>query len=304
VLLCLLTACSSEPGAIKGVAAISTVIPSPILTTTLPPPRYGVQIRPNIAYGPLPEEVLDLCLPVGASGPRPGVILIHGGGWTNLDKSELAQQCNLLAAQGFVAATVNYRLAPAHIWPAQLVDVQLAVRFLRANASAYGLDPRRLCSWGSSSGSHLAVFLGVLATIHAGDEARIDANQSVSVSCVIDEFGPVDLETYQQTPDQRNLLLLLFGNVTLQQNPALYHEASPYFDVSPESAPTLIVQGTEDTVVPPTQSEALEQALQQAEVPVQYISYPGEHSFGGLSGVQIEQIEAEEVSFLIGYERP
>ncbi len=304
VLLCLLAACSSQPVTTKGVFQVPTAVPSPVLTTTLPLPRYGVQTRPNLAYGPLPEELLDLCLPVGASGSRPGVLLIHGGGWTNGDKGEFAQQCNYLASLGFVAATINYRLAPAHIWPAQLVDTQLALRFLRANASTYALDSTRLCSWGSSSGSHLAVFLGVLATIYAGDEAQRDANQSVSVSCVVDEFGPVNLETYQETQSQRDLLHLLFGGATLQGNPALYHEASPYFDVSPQSAPTLIIQGTQDTVVPPDQSQALQKALQQAQVPAPFISYTGAHGFAGLSGEQIQQIEAEEVSFLIGYEHP
>lgn len=263
-----------------------------------------MQTIPNIAYGPLEAETLDLCLPEGASGARPGVILIHGGGWVNGDKGDFAQQCAYLASLGFVAATINYRLLPAHIWPAQLVDVQLAVRFLRQNAASYELDASRLCSWGSSSGAHLAVFLGVLATIHDGDEAQVYPNQPVTVSCVIDEFGPVNLVTYQETESQRGLTQLLLGGATPQSDPALYHDASPYFDVSSQSAPELIIQGTQDTTVPPDQSQALYASLQQARVAAQYISYIGDHAFNGLSAQQLEQIRAEEASYLVGYEHP
>lgn len=263
-----------------------------------------MQTIPNLAYGPLDAETLDLCLPEGASGTRPGVILIHGGGWVNGDKGDFAQQCAYLASLGFVAATINYRLLPAHIWPAQLVDVQLAVRFLRQNAASYGLDASRLCSWGTSSGAHLAVFLGVLATIHDGDEAQVYPNQPVTVSCVIDEFGPVNLVTYQETPAQQGLTQLLLGGATPQSDPALYHDASPYFDVSSKSAPELIIQGIQDTTVPPDQSQALYASLQQARVAAQYISYSGDHAFSGLSAQQLEQIRAEEASYLVGYEHP
>ena len=265
---------------------------------------YQVQTISNVAYGPLDAETLDLCLPSGASGAQPGVILIHGGGWVNGDKEDFAEQCNYLASLGFVAAAVNYRLAPTFIWPAQLVDVQLAVRFLRQNAASYGLDPSRLCSWGTSAGSHLAVFLGVLATIHDGDEAQLYPNQPVSVSCVIDEFGPVNLVTYQETQSQQGLTQLLLGGATPQSDPALYQDASPYFDVSSQSAPELIIQGTRDTTVPPDQSQALYASLQQSHVAAQYISYIGDHAFSGLSAQQVEQIRAEETSYLVGYEHP
>ncbi len=279
-----------------------TPISTPVLSTTLLPARYQVQIEQNVAYGPLSAETLDLCLPEGAPGLHPGVILIHGGGWTNGDKSEFAPECSYLASQGLVAATVNYRFAPAYIWPAQLVDVQLAVRFLRQDAKAIMLDPAHLCSWGASAGAHLAVFLSVLNTIHPGDEARLLANQSPAVSCVVDDFGPTNLVTYPMTPAQKGLLELLFGGATLQSNPAIYRDASPVFSVSPASGPTLIVQGTEDTTVPPDQSQDLQTALQRNGVPVQYISYVGDHGFSGLSSEQITAIEAESVSFLMAYD--
>src|SRR5262249_48619939 len=139
-------------------------------------------------------ETLDLCRPAHTS-KQPGVILIHGGGWQNGAKAVHDPQCSQLAMRGFVAATINYRLAPQDRWPAPLVDVHLAVRWMRSQANVIGLDPTRLCSYGDSAGGHLAVFLGVLPTIHPGDEATTYANQSPSVGCVVDEFGPVDLAT-------------------------------------------------------------------------------------------------------------
>lgn len=304
-LLFVVTACADpSPSAGATEPIITHVSPSPTLSTIAPVARYQVQVIPNIAYGPQQAETLDLCVPSGASGARPGVILIHGGGWVNGDKGDFAEQCSYLASLGFVAATVNYRLLPASIWPTQLVDVQLAVRFLRQNAASYGLDASRLCSWGTSSGAQLAVFLGVSTKVHDGDEAQLYPNRQVNVSCVIDEFGPVNLVTYQETPAQRGLTQLLLGGATPQSNPALYQDASPYFDVSPQSAPELIIQGTLDTTVPPDQSQALYTSLQQARVAAQYIPYVGDHSFSGLSAQELEQIRAKEASYLVNYEHP
>ena len=303
VLLLFLAACgtSSTPQPTRPTAGIAPVS-TPVLSTTLLPARYQVAIMQNVAYGPLTDEMLDLCLPQGVPGTHPGVILIHGGGWDAGDKSEFASECSYLASQGLVAATVNYRLWPASTWPAQLVDVQLAVRFLRAHAAEFMLDPARLCSWGDSAGGHLAVFLDVLATIHPGDQADLLTNQSPGVSCVVDDFGPTDLTTYGVTPGQKGLLQGLLDKATLQSDPALYRDASPVFSVSSKSGATLIVQGTEDTTVPPEQSQELQAALQKNGVSVQYISYIGDHGFLGLNGEQITVIEAQSVSFIMAYD--
>lgn len=269
----------------------------------VPPDRYRAVVSFNLAYGPLPGERLDLCTPAKAPGTHPGVILIHGGGWQSGDKVFFQTMCKKLAAQGFVAATINYRLAPRYTWPAQLVDVQLAVRWLRTHAEQAGLDSRRLCAWGQSAGGHLAVFLGTLATIHAGDEAHLLTDQSPSVSCVVDAFGPIDL-TAPLGAAARPLLLHLFGGVTLQENRSLYHDASPIFAVSSHSAPTMIIQGTRDTLVLPGQSRELQAALQQNHVFVDYRSYDGSHSYSGLSLQQISALQYQEIAFLIAQEQP
>lgn len=260
---------------------------------------YGqFMMRQDVVYGPLADmQTLDICLPVGIPGPYPGVVLIHGGAWSSGNKEHYDPSCGRLASQGFVAATINYRLAPAAPWPAQLVDAQLAVRWLRSQAGQLELDAQRICAWGDSAGAHLAVFLGVLATIHPGDMAGVLANQSPHVSCVVDAFGPVDMVQMAQTP-HANVIRSLLGGATPESDPAIYQDASPILLVSPKSAPMLIIHGTQDTVVPPSQSQELQQALRQQHVSAQYISYDGGHEFVGLTSDQLQAIVSQIMAFL------
>lgn len=116
---------------------------------------------------------------------------------------------------------------------------------------------------------------------------------------MVDEFGPVDLTTWLDTPYQQQTLAALFGRTTFQRDPARYREATPLFGVSPQSAPMLIIQGTRDTVVSPQQSQALAQALQQEQVPVEYVSYAGDHEYQGISPAQQQVVEIQRLAFLL-----
>lgn len=307
VLLISLAACgtTSPPG-----SQSETVPPSP--PATLPPPRYQMSEHSNIAYGPQPAEKLDLCKPLGAPVPRPGILLIHSGGWITVsDTKDLPfyqTLCADLAKEGFIVANVNYRLASAlpngqvvakDMWPAQLVDVQLAVRWMRTQARQIGLDPTRICAQGYSAGAQLAVFLGSLASNHPGDEASLLSNQSPKVSCVVDFYGPIDL-TKVSYPDA---YYALFGASNLY-NTTVLRNASPVFDVSSQSAPTLIIEGTKDSVVPPSQAMELDQALQRHHVSAQYFSYNGGHTLKGLTQQQITSIEAQTDAFLASHLHP
>ena len=133
-----------------------------------------VEVRSAIPYGPLPAEWGDLYLPAGGGSARSAVLLIHGGGWVVGSRADYELIAKSLAQAGMVAFSIDYRLAkamnPVTHWPAQLVDVQLAVRFLRAHAAEFGIDPARIGALGDSAGGHLAVFLGVLHSIAPGDE--------------------------------------------------------------------------------------------------------------------------------------
>jgi acetyl esterase/lipase len=264
---------------------------------------YPVQVSTDISYGPQPYEVLDQCLPVGGPKPRPGIIMIHGGGWVGGDKSHYEQLCMNYAAQGYVAATINYRLAPQYQWPDQIGDVQLAVRYLRVNASSLDLDPTRICALGDSAGAHLALLLDELQTIHSADVASLYSHTSPTVQCVVDQFGPTDLsELYEENPSvQQNIYDLL----DYQVPPApIYSDASPIDNIDAKMGPALIIQGTQDQTVLPDQSQGLYQALQNDGISAQYISYDGGHEYSGLTLSQIDAIMAQINNFLNAIELP
>ncbi len=299
------TPTATAPAAASPLPTPATPGAAPTPAPPIPLGQYGVKFQSNLSYGTPGNlaERLDLCTPVGATDLRPGVILIHSGGYVQGNKESYDPLCDAFASYGFVVASVNYRLAPQNKWPAPLVDVQLAVRWLRANAGQYNLDPARLCAMGDSVGAHLAIFLGVLTTIHPGDKASLLSDQSPQVSCVVDEFGPTDMGKLTNVVAWKQTFPVLFGE-TNKNNPAFLHDASPIYQVSSASAPMLIIQGTVDTIVPPSQSKTLQSKLQAANVPVSYISYPGGHSFEGLTGKQIQALILQARDYLIAQEQP
>jgi acetyl esterase/lipase len=255
----------------------------------------------NIPYGPMADEILDQCVPIGAPPLRPGIIFIHSGGWQAGDKSHYDGACMSFAARGYVATSINYRLTSGgYQWPDQIGDVQLAVRYMRANASVTGMDPNRMCAFSDSVGAHLALLLDELQTIHPADVANLYPTLSPSVMCVIDQFAPTDLTNlYDEGRPfvQRDIVNLLDGQ-TPTQNPAIYADASPTSNITAQTGPVLIIQGTLDTTVPPNQSTELQADLQAAGVSVQYISYVGGHEYSGLTIAQIDAIHAQMTTFL------
>lgn len=264
---------------------------------------YPVQVFNDISYGPLPDEVLDECLPVGAPPSEPGVIMIHGGGWIGGNKAHYEQLCMNYAAQGYVTATINYRLAPQYQWPDQIGDAQLAVRYLRVNAAGLGLDPTRICALGESAGAHLALLLDELQSIHSADVASIYSATSPTVQCVVDQFGPTALsQLFEENPSvQGNIYDLLDDQVP----PApIYSDASPLDQIAAQSGPALIVQGTRDQTVLPDQSQELYQAFLNDGISAQYISYDGGHGYSGLSPDQIAAIMTQINTFLNAVELP
>ena len=135
---------------------------------------------------------MDIYLPKAGAGPAPAVLYAHGGSWAYGDKSEVALLAPGLVASGYVVASLNYRLAPQYRWPAQIEDVKCAIRFLKAKAGLYNLDPARIGLWGASAGGHLVSLAGL-----AGPEAGLEGKggypeQSSSVQAVVDMFGPTD----------------------------------------------------------------------------------------------------------------
>jgi acetyl esterase/lipase len=230
----------------------------------------------------------------------PGVLYLHGGAWRSGDKSEVSVWAGLLVSQGYVVASANYRLAPQHKWPAQIEDAKCALRYLRANASTYNLDPLRVGVMGSSAGGHLAALLGL-----TGPEAGLDGTgghpeQSTSVQAVVDLFGPANLLGYDLQGYRQDVEAML--GVPLEQATDILRRASPVTYVSANAPPFLIIQGDKDTVVPPAQSQELYDRLVAAGASATLLMVKNAgHGFapvGGPISPDIAEIGSAILSFL------
>ncbi len=242
--------------------------------------QQQVTVTENVPYAVVngSELHLDIYRPTDRGATAlPPVLLIHGGGWTSLDKSTMRGMGQFLARSGFVAFSVDYRLLQGtqNRWPAQFDDVQRAVRWIRANAAKYGVNAGRMGAFGHSAGAQLAALLGMEDTRDNSDPAL--AQYSSRAQAVVDVSGPTDF-TADKDPDGIAFLTDLFG-VTYAKHPEVWREASPVFHVSKEDAPFLIVHGTQDKNVPMSQPQELFERLQAAGVPVSFIKVDDGHTF-------------------------
>lgn len=228
-------------------------------------------------------ERMTLFPPARRDGPVPVVVQVHGGGWERGGRLvSLAQSttARLLVAHGFMVASVGYRLAPKHPWPDQIVDVLCAVRYLHADAGRLGIDPDRIAAWGTSAGGQL---VSLLATAPSTRPWRSDqyADDSDRIAAVVDEFGPADLTARRWPRYTSALIRRVFGH---PPGPAAaLAGASPVRYVAPGDPDFLIVQGTDDRVVPASQSEELAGRLARAHVEARLVLVRGGgHGLGSL----------------------
>ena len=150
----------------------------------------------DVAYGPEPEHRLDLRLPEG-TGPHPLIIWLHGGGFTSGSEDDVAPLVADQVDRGFAVASVRYRLAPEHPFPAGLADVKLAVRWLKSRSRPYDLDPERFIAWGHSAGGNLAAMVAVSpGELEPRGLPDPVAERSSAVAAFVDEAGPSDLTTW------------------------------------------------------------------------------------------------------------
>ena len=209
---------------------------------------------------------MDIYRPVSkAKGTMPAVLYVHGGGWEKGNASlggVNALIANQLLERGMMVAAVNYRLAPQYPWPAQIEDVKCAVRYLRANAGRYGIDPMEVGAWGGSAGGHLVSMLGTAGPSSGFDTGQY-LNESSSVQAVVDMFGPADLTASGWGPYATSVVQQVFG-VTPGQDNGVLDKASPVSYIQANDPPFLIFQGVDDNVVPPSQSQELATRLQAA----------------------------------------
>ncbi len=249
-----------------------------------PPPRLppGVTAHRNLAYvedGHVRQQ-LDLYLPASPENkPLPVILWVHGGGWQGGSKDMCLPLRLGWVAQGYAVASIGYRLSDTATFPAQIQDVKAAVRWLRAHAARFNLDPARFAAWGSSAGGHLVALLGTTGGV-AEFDVGADSGQSSRVQAVVDYYGPSDFARFAGTPGYTSHdrtdspeSRLIGGAVT--EHPAKAAAASPVTYVTPDDSPFLILHGTADPTVPASQSEALHTALTKAGVPSSLHLLPG-----------------------------
>ena len=239
---------------------------------------------PNLSYGTYtgsggqPQNLLlDLYLPLAGAGPHPLVIWVHGGGWQGGSRFPAPSAATDLCALGYAVASIDYRLSGTAIWPAQIQDCRGAIRWLRAHAPQYNLDPERFGVWGSSAGGHLVAFLatsGGVASTTIGSvtvdlEGAVGGNlgESSRVQAVCDWFGPTDFLLMRDFPtfDHESATSpesSLLG-APIQTIPDRVATVNPITFVSPDDPPLLIMHGTIDATVPFNQSELLHAAARR-----------------------------------------
>lgn len=230
---------------------------------------------------------LDLYLP-GTAGPHPLVVYVHGGGWEAGERrirpgSAVGRAARSLLERGYAVATVDYRLSGSADFPAQVVDVADAVRWLRARSGEWGVDPNRIVLWGGSAGGHLVSLVAALA-----DRPDVAGGGVPGVRAVVNWFGPTDMSAHAQLahPDvdeyARTAVHELLGCLPLRC-PRRAAAASPVRRVSGDEPPFLIQHGMADRLVPVEQSLDFAARLRRLGVPVEMHPYSGvEHGFSDL----------------------
>ncbi len=252
--------------------------PTPRPTPTPIPWSQYASIEHNITYCTVDGEALklDLYFPkTPSTQPMPVLINIHGGSWSFGSKTDSETRVDIpsLVEQGFVVAGIDYRLAPAHKFPAQIEDVKCAIRFLRAHAAQYHLDVNHFGAWGCSAGGHL-VALAAVADQRAGFDVGEYANQSSRLQAVVPISAPEDLALYNATA-RADMLLRVF-NIQTTPNPMLA-DASPIHYVTKDAPPFLIIQGDHDNIVIPAHAESMLTRLNAVHVPAQLVLVKNGH---------------------------
>ena len=244
---------------------------------------------------------VNVARPKGGEALLPAVVCIHGGGFRAGKRESYDRLCVTLAERGYVAITVTYRLAPAYPFPAAVLDCKAAVRWLRANAAKYHVDPARIGVTGGSAGGHLAQFLGVTAGVKEFEGAG-NPDQSSAVACVVNFYGPSDLtKSYDKSVDAAEVLPLFFGG-DLSTKRREHITGSPLYWVTPDAAPTLIVHGTDDKYVAYEQAGWMLEKLTASAVQAELLTL--ESAGHGFKGADLEKAEKALMAFFDKHLKP
>lgn len=259
----------------------------------------------DIPFAAIAGETLrmNIAQPSQGDAPYPLIVCIHGGGFSGGRREDYDEWCRKLARHGFVAATIDYRLSPKHQWPAHIHDCKAAIRWLRANATQYGIDVNRVGATGSSAGGHLSQFLAVTNDVREfeGDHTHLD--QSSRVNCVAAWAQASDFtREYGVWKEAPAAFRGFLGAELTAKTRRLHVRASPLFWVTPNSAPSLIVHGTADQDVLFAQSAWIYERLVSAEAETKLVAIEG--GGHGLTGAHLEQAEQATIDWFDRQLRP
>lgn len=235
----------------------------------------GVVEQKDIEYGKVGDRqlLLDLYAPANMDAPAPALVFMHGGGWEKGQRGDYKFYAVRFAKRGYVVATVSYRFTDEATFPACIQDVKCAVRWMRANADKYHIDPKHIGAVGGSAGGYLAMMLGYTAGVAEFEGDGGHAEQSSAVQAVVDFYGPCDLTD----PLSRNhpVILKLYGGKTYEEIPQQYELGSPIKHLDKTDPPTLIFHGTIDELVPLEHSQRLAKELSGLGVPCELEIFEG-----------------------------
>lgn len=241
----------------------------------------NVDVRENLVYRVVEGQQLaiDACLPKDDKSNHAAVLVVHGGGWRkgNKESANIREMCELLAQEGFVALSVDYRLAPEHLYPAAIADLEAAVRWMRepAQVASLGIDPARIGAVGSSAGGNLVGLLGSRGEGSLTEGARISAVVSLSGPMVLTADA---MRFPGAKPQDAEVVLSYVGCADIADCPAAA-EASPITHVDATDPPYLLVSSKGERLVHPEQAENMAAALDKVGVENKVILWPGsEHA--------------------------
>ncbi len=261
---CILFALTAYISEAYGQAPPTEVIPESITVDTIPYTE---------ADGAAPQTLI-IAYPKVIGEAVPAIVHLHGGGFR---KGQASLRTALrFAKAGFVGISVNYQLSGEALFPAAVHDGKTAVRWARAHAEQYGIDPGRIGAFGGSAGGHLALMLGT-----TGGDAYLEGNGghasfSSKVQAVVENYGPTDFLRMNDVPgdmdhDSPTSPESAFIGGPIQENQAQAQKANPINYVNATDPPVLIIHGRNDGKVPFNQSELLVAALKKAGVKHQLV---------------------------------
>jgi acetyl esterase/lipase len=262
--------------------------------------KVEVEYKPDITYATVDGEELqlDLASPKGLDHAVPAVVVIHGGGWSAGKRQDMAPIAKQIAAHGYVAPTISYRLAPKHPFPAQVEDVKAAVRYLRAHAKELNIEPDHIGAMGVSAGGHLSMMLGVMDSQDGLEGEGGNSDQPSKVQAVVNYVGPVNLVMDKYTDTQAQILAAFLEGPPKEKVEAC-RRASPITYINKGDAPMLSFYGTDDPLIPNDQAFQVATALDDADVPGRVEILLG--ASHGWVGPELDRTMAATLSFFDQY---